>query len=231
MFEDGGLLAYGCNLLNLGAIPAFIAYPWIFRPLAGAVRGGRRLGAAALAASVAGLLLGAFGVVVQTGLSGITGLSFGAFAARMLPIHLAIGLFEGVATASVLGCAALAPVLPERETPAWRQPLLAGLLAAALLTGGLLSAFASERPDGLEWALERTAGASASATSRWHAWAETLQERTALLPDYATAAQPGSGFTAAASLSGIAGGLATLLLATLAGASLRNRRLDAGAPQ
>lgn len=238
-FGDGGLLAYGCNVLNLGFFPAFIAYPWVFRPLAGADLRGRRAATAAVTAAAAGLLLGAFGVVVQASLSGITGLSFGTFAVRMLPIHLAIGLFEGVATASVLASAA--QVLPARDDlPAWRQPLLVGFLVAMLLVGGVLSGFASVRPDGLEWSVERAAGAPVGAGSRWHAWAAALQERTALLPDYAFAADAvvddapapaWPAFAAATSFSGITGGLATLLLAGLAGAGLRMRgRAAAGTP-
>ena len=31
-FADGGLLALGCNIFNLGFFPAFIAYPLIYRP-------------------------------------------------------------------------------------------------------------------------------------------------------------------------------------------------------
>ena len=34
-FADGGLLALGCNIFNLGFFPAFIAYPLIYRPLLG----------------------------------------------------------------------------------------------------------------------------------------------------------------------------------------------------
>jgi cobalt/nickel transport system permease protein len=34
-FADGGLLALGCNLFNLGFFPAFVAYPLLTRPLLG----------------------------------------------------------------------------------------------------------------------------------------------------------------------------------------------------
>src|SRR5512134_4118717 len=34
-FADGGLLALGCNIFNLGIFPAFIAYPFIYKPIAG----------------------------------------------------------------------------------------------------------------------------------------------------------------------------------------------------
>src|SRR5450830_682834 len=33
-FADGGLLALGCNIFNLGFFPAFIAYPFIYRVIA-----------------------------------------------------------------------------------------------------------------------------------------------------------------------------------------------------
>ena len=35
-FADGGLLALGCNIINLGGFPCFIAYPLIYKKLAGA---------------------------------------------------------------------------------------------------------------------------------------------------------------------------------------------------
>ena len=57
---------------------------------------------AALADALLSLQLGAFSVVLETSLSGITELPFGAFCALMQPIHLAIGLVEGLITAAVL---------------------------------------------------------------------------------------------------------------------------------
>src|SRR5512136_1802594 len=34
-FADGGLLALGCNIFNLGFFPAFIAYPLIYKKIIG----------------------------------------------------------------------------------------------------------------------------------------------------------------------------------------------------
>ena len=34
-FADGGLLALGCNIFNLGFFPAFVAYPYIYKKIAG----------------------------------------------------------------------------------------------------------------------------------------------------------------------------------------------------
>jgi len=46
--------------------------------------------------------MGAFSVTLETLASGITELPFGTFVAVMQPIHLAIGLVEGLITAAVL---------------------------------------------------------------------------------------------------------------------------------
>ena len=35
-FADGGLLALGCNIFNLGFFPCFIAYPFIYKKIVGA---------------------------------------------------------------------------------------------------------------------------------------------------------------------------------------------------
>lgn len=231
LFADGGLLALGCNILNMGFLPAFVAYPWVYRPLARGVTGTRRAALAAVAASVVALLLGAFGVVLQTTASGVTALPFSTFVSLMLPIHAAIGLFEGVVTAAVLAFVArvrpeLGYALSSPGVPAWRQPAMVGLLVASALFGSVLSWFASPYPDGLEWSVERTAAAGDAAVgSAWHGRAEGLQARTALLPDYALPqAEPAAGAGDAAawpavdagtSFAGLAGGLATLLAAAL----------------
>jgi len=73
-FADGGLLALGCNIFNLGFLPAFVAYPLVYRRVAGARPGPLRLSVATIVAAVVGLQLGAFGVVVETVASGISSL-------------------------------------------------------------------------------------------------------------------------------------------------------------
>ncbi|MBI3987261.1 MAG: energy-coupling factor ABC transporter permease, partial [Lentisphaerae bacterium] len=40
-FADGGLLALGCNIINLGFFPAFMAYPLIYRAMVRDKNGGR----------------------------------------------------------------------------------------------------------------------------------------------------------------------------------------------
>ncbi len=65
-FADGGLLALGCNIWNLGIYPCFVAYPLVYKPLAGDGRSARRILVASMAGGIVGLQMGAFSVVLQT---------------------------------------------------------------------------------------------------------------------------------------------------------------------
>jgi cobalt/nickel transport system permease protein len=243
-FADGGLLALGCNIFNLGFFPAFLAWPLLYRPLAGDGSKPARAWAAAMIAAVAGLQLGAFSVVLETRASGLSELPFGTFVVLMQPIHLAIGVVEGLATAAVV--AFIARARPEvlsgspREADSRRglRPVLVGLLIAAAVIGGGLSWFASAHPDGLEWAMARVTGRPEieGAGSSSHRTLAAVQEKTAFLPDYGfKAAETGAGtestahsgsepwpaVSAGTSLSGLVGGALTLLLAGLIGFGLR----------
>ena len=152
--------------------------------------------------AIAGLQLGAFGVVLETWFSGISSLPFRSFVLLMQPIHLAIGLAEGFATAALVGF--LAHACPEAlltlPAPAAGRralrPVLLGLLAAAVVLGGIVSWFASTHPDGLEWSIAKVTGAPAAAE---------------------TTGQAGR------SVTGLLGGLITLALAGGIGLALRRR--------
>lgn len=240
-FADGGLLALGCNIFNLGFIPCFIAYPLIFRPLAGSpVRRGRIL-VASLLATVVGLQLGAFSVVLQTVLSGISVLPFASFALLMQPVHLAIGIAEGLITAAViLFIRSARPEVLDVQQSLGRVSLknvLAGLAVAVVITGGALSWLASAHPDGLEWAIARTAGAEELTTPETgiHASLAAIQARIALLPDYGfrdggpdhpAVSEPEPAWPAVdpgTTVAGLVGGLLTLAATVLTGLLLRRR--------
>lgn len=225
-FADGGLLALGANLFNLGFVTCLVAYPLIFRPI---LRKGitvRRITIASLLSVVVGLQLGSLGVVLETVASGITDLPFGAFAALMQPIHLAIGIVEGLVTAAVLSFVyKMRPEILEsaeshtaigKNVPI--RNVLIGLLAAALLIGGGLSIFASANPDGLEWSIERIIGAAEPQNgSAAHDAASQVQESTALMPDYALPAGDSDNAAAGTSAAGILGGGITLAAAACIG--------------
>ena len=237
-FADGGLLALGCNIFNMAFIPAFIAWPFIYRPIAGNDGSAMRLATATIAAATLCLLAGAFSVVLQTSLSGISDLPFGTFVLFMLPIHAAIGIVEGVVTWGVLSfIASTEPGLlrSATETPAPKTGFVtASLFATALAIGGALSWFASSNPDGLEWSIGKVTGKEelAAPAEASHEFLSAMQDKLAILPDYdfrrtnnpATDTAKTSPVHPGTSLSGIAGSLMVLLLAGAAGLALRNRR-------
>lgn len=194
-FADGGFMALGANILNMAALSCLVAYPLIFRPLVKQHSSPGRILAASLLASVVGLELGALAVTVETEASGITALPMGQFLLFMLPIHLFIGIGEGLATAAVIYV--VQKYKPELLAGLGRSAVrgkrkigkaLAAIALAALLVGGSFSWIASSDPDGLEWSIEKTAGAAElePAPDGLHRRAAAIQQTTAVMPDYNT---------------------------------------------
>lgn len=212
MFADGGLLALGCNIWNMAFYGCFVGALCIWRPFMkkGATKG--KIILASILGCMITLQMGAFSVVLQTKLSGITELPMGAFLAAMQPIHLAIGFVEGLISAAVLCFVHEArPELLWGVGGAGEENRLTfgktvGVLAiGAALIGGVLSLFASAFPDGLEWSLERLTGSTElEAEGALYALSEKIQEFTAILPDYAF---KGSESAAGTSFSGVVGAL------------------------
>ncbi|WP_306548938.1 energy-coupling factor ABC transporter permease [Desulfobulbus sp.] len=243
-FADGGLLALGCNIFNLGVFPCFIAYPLIYKPVAGDGSSPKRLAFGATLAAIVSLQLGALGVVLETVASGISALPLGDFLAAMLPIHFAIGLVEGLVTTAVISFVWKAR--PEiLAYSAVSRPLgnlsiakvLVGLGLAAIVTGGALSWFASSFPDGLEWSMAKTSGQEELEAPHQgiHHLLAGIQEKTAFLPDYAfqsnepqasapeASAPSWPAVDAGTTTSGLVGGGLTLFLAVAVGFLLRRR--------
>ncbi|MCE5193915.1 MAG: energy-coupling factor ABC transporter permease [Nitrospiraceae bacterium] len=193
-FADGGLVALGCNIWNLGVYPCFIAYPLIYRPLVKDASSAKRIVFASVVGAVIALQLGAFSVVIQTLLSGQSELPFGSFVLAMQPIHLAIGIIEGIITAGVINFVRTARpeiiknvILQQQLSPNISiKKIIVILGIAALLTGGIFSWFASSHPDGLEWSIKKVFGKPelADKDSSVHSAAKSVQEKTAVMPDY-----------------------------------------------
>lgn len=206
LFADGGLMTLGCNVLNMAALSCLVAYPLVFKPLIHNHNSPSRWAAASIATSITALAMGALAVTIETELSGITALPYGRFLSFMLPIHLLIGVGEGLATAAVI--ASLRRYRPDllfdstEPTARPRTQFIAITVVAALLVASVAGTVASSRPDGLEWSIERTtAGVEiAESQSPLHHRAARIQRTTALLPDYE------------ASMAGLVGVGATLVV-------------------
>lgn len=175
--------------------------------------------AASILSVVIGLQLGAFGVVLETTASGISALPFSTFVLLMQPVHLAIGLVEGIVTGAVLLFVyetrpeILDSTQKSTESHSVRRTAVVFAIAALLVAGGL-SLFASGLPDGLEWAMEKTAGTTELEVQGAAEKAAEIQEKTALMPDYEA---PVDNAAASTSLAGVAGSVMTFVLAGAAG--------------
>ncbi|MBQ6402484.1 MAG: energy-coupling factor ABC transporter permease [Oscillospiraceae bacterium] len=238
-FADGGLLALGANVWNMAFYGCFIGYYLIWRPIMrsrlfsglgakGAARA--KIILASILGCVITLQLGAFSVCVETSLSGITELPFGVFLSIMQPIHLAIGLIEGlITTAVLLFVYESRPELlrdmnasaPEKKNSL--KTTVISLAIVAAIVGGGLSLIASSNPDGLEWSLfgnaeagysqnlgldEEDYGVQSDAADK----AAAIQEKTSFLPDYAFA---DSDSAAGTTVSGLVGSAIVAALAVL----------------
>ena len=256
-FADGGLLALGANCWNMAFYGCFVGYYLLWRPIMrskafkglGAKGEGRiKIILASILGCVITLQLGAFSVVLETTVSGVTELPFGAFVGIMQPIHLAIGLVEGLITSAVLlfvyesRAELLMDVdnIPAVQAKRSVKATLVILAVLVLVVGGGLSLAASANPDGLEWSMfgnaesgysenmgldEENYGIASAAADT----AASIQEKTAFLPDYAFA---NSDSAAGTSVSGIAGSAivaGVALLVCLGGGFFRKKKAAAKA--
>ncbi len=249
-FADGGLLALGANVWNMAFYGCFVGYYLIWRPIMrsnlfagmGAKAAGRtKIILASILGCVITLLLGAFSVVLETSLSGITELPFVTFLGIMLPIHLAIGLIEGLITTAVL-------LFVYESRPELLRDVKTGgekgkgslattivvLAVAAALVGGGLSLLASSNPDGLEWSLfgnseagysenmgldEDDFGVQSKAADK----AAGIQEKTSFLPDYSFSDSDSAAGTTVSGLVGSAIVAALVLLICFVGGFFRKK--------
>ena len=230
LFADGGLLALGCNVWNMAFygcfIGCFLIWKWIMRN----GMNKKKIAAASVLGCVLTLQLGSCSVVLETTASEITELPFLAFIAVMQPIHLAIGLVEGVITALVLSF-----VYEARPELLWRgnaselhigkegrltyRKTIGMIAVLTLIVAGVLSLYASAFPDGLEWSIAKITGSAEIENNEGiYGLAAKIQEITALLPDYSFRT---SDSAAGTSFSGMIGGIAVIVFSIVVGKIVR----------
>ena len=229
LFADGGLLALGANIWNMAFYGCFFGGAILWK---NGMRNGlsrKKIAAVSISGSIIALQLGTFSVSLETFCSGITELPFSAFLLLMQPIHLVIGLVEGLITAAVLGF-----IYENRPELLWQsqqkgcmkpiksRQVLPVLAIVAFITGGIVSLFASADPDGLEWSIAGITGDPelAQRSGSIFTLASQVQEKLSLLPEYQV---PGLGESLGTSLSGIVGTLLVMALACCIGRTLQNR--------
>ncbi len=234
LFADGGLLALGCNIWNMAFFGCFAGGLLIWRPMMRSGVSAKKITLASILGCVITLQLGAACVVGETAISGISELPIGVFFGFMQPIHLAIGLVEGLITSAVLVFVAKDhPSLiwtGEEDRLAGEEPRnykkFAGIMTAlALVTGGLISLLASGDPDGLEWSIGKVTGSpELESSGQVYDLFGRVQESTSVLPDYSL---PGSESMGGTFLSGVAGSLIVIVLLVVIGNIIRAARRGA----
>lgn len=169
-FADGGLMALGCNIFNMGFLACFVVYPLVYKPLVN----NKKYALGAFLSSVAALQLGSIAVIAEAYLSGSITSNLASFAALMQGIHLAIGAAEGLFTAAVVYAIMNTKI---------RQSILTSVFAiSSLVIGAFLAQYASQKPDGLEWSLLKMSDSMVMQTQGvLYSVSEAIQAKTAVL--------------------------------------------------
>lgn len=172
--QDGGLIALGANIFNIGAVTVFSGYI-VFKLLGGIQATGRRLAIAGFLAGWFSLVLSSACAAFELALSGTIALRVGLPA--MTGYHAIIGVAEGGLTAGILSF--LARVRPDLVSARARYRFgLADWIGALVLVGVPFSIFAlagsSKLPDPVQSLLASALGSGSAAAPDPHLLSSTL---------------------------------------------------------
>jgi cobalt/nickel transport system permease protein len=236
IFQDGGLLALGCNIINMGIVPCYTGY-FLFRAVAAGQSSGLRTYIAAMLACLVALELGAVLVPIEAALSGVLAVPFTTFLITMVGVHFLVGLIEGLITVSVL--AYLQQVRPDlviHSLPGKirlsRKAVLATLAVFTVIAAAGLSLLASNKPDGLEWSYAERPDQPdfkpiVSNENSTIAAVDEMQTKYTPLPDYSVRGSSASAWT---SFAGVLGSALTMALIWAVASLLRRKRLKCTTP-
>ena len=189
IFQDGGLVVMGANILIMGIVPGFMGYG-LFQMVKNQSRQ-VKLGVTAVAAWLS-VMTAALVTALLLGFSGTTSLALAVPA--MLGVHALIGLGEALITVAALSfIMQTRPQLLTDNAPAGSGKwIVSGIVLALLVV--LLAPFASGSPDGLEWVAGQAGFLDTAVNAPFQ-----------ILPDYTI---PGLGETGLSTiLAGIVGAL------------------------
>lgn len=209
IFQDGGLLALGANIFNMGIVGVLVSYfaYRTIRKLAGERSWGTFAGG--FGAAWLSVFVAALATALELALSGTSPANVAVPA--MAAIHALIGIGEGLITVGALAfLRAARPELLHRQEAqgvGGRAVWAIGLLIALALV--VLSPLASTHPDGLEWVAEQQGFINMAQSPLYE-----------IIPDYVF---PGIGNEALATI--VAGIVGTMLVFFVAlGLALARRR-------
>ena len=149
LFQDGGLVVMGANILIMGVVPGFVGYQ-LYR--LGANQKPRLRTTITAVAAWLSIMVAALVTTLLLAFSGTTSLAIAL--PLMLGVHALIGVGEALITLAALAfIRRTRPALLDSDGQEGRGSWgIIGLIIALLVV--LLAPFASGHPDGLEWAAE-----------------------------------------------------------------------------
>ncbi|MFC1675557.1 energy-coupling factor ABC transporter permease [Planctomycetota bacterium] len=242
IFQDGGLLALGCNIINMGLVPSYLGY-FLYKSFTAGPFSNLRTYIGVMLASIIALEVGAILVPIEAALSGVLIVPFSTLLITMLGVHFLVGVVEGLITVAVLGY--IQQVRPDivgkslvGKVRLSRKTVLATLLGFTVITAAGLSLLACGFPDGLEWSyLERPDQpdfeSMVSNENSTIAMTDDFQTKYSPLPDYsiktsgtgslyAEESDVAAGWT---SFAGVTGAGLTMLFVWLTARILRKKEI------
>jgi cobalt/nickel transport system permease protein len=207
LFQDGGLLVMGANVLNMGILATLVGYG-VYRGVMAVARG-RRWGifVGGFAAAWGAVVVASVACAIQLAFSGTSPL--GVALPTMAGVHVLIGIGEGLITVGALAFVAAARrdlLEPAGAATGGVRWAVLGLVLALAVT--LLAPLASPHPDGLERVAEDQGFIEAAQDAPYE-----------IIPDYVL---PGVSNEALATIA--AGLVGTLIVAGVAFSVARLRR-------
>ena len=241
IFQDGGLLALGCNIINIGLVPSYLGY-FLYRAITNGRFSSLKVYVGAMLASVIATEAGAILVTIQAAMSGVLAVPLSTFLITMIGVHFLVGFVEGLVTVTVLAyLQQLRPDIVADSLPGTvrlsKNAVLATMGILAVLIGAGLSLLASDLPDGLEWSYaerpdEPGFEAVVSNPDSRITVVDDFQSKYSLMPDYSARASKlgqvagqeadiGAGWT---SFAGVVGSVLTMAVIWLTAWMLRRKQ-------
>jgi cobalt/nickel transport system permease protein len=242
IFQDGGLLALGCNIINMAIVPSYLGY-FLYKTVAADQMKTWRGYAGAMLACIIAIEAGAILVPIQATLSGVLMVPFSTFLITMIGVHLLVGIIEGLITIAVLGYlhqvrpAILTDPLPGKERLS-TNTVFATLIIFTVIVAGGLSLLASENPDGLEYSYAERPDQPdfetiVSNDTPAIAAVDDFHSKYSLMPDYSLRSSPigkvseseGEASAGWTSFAGVTGAGLTMAIVWLTARVLRRKKI------
>jgi cobalt/nickel transport system permease protein len=155
IFQDGGLLALGANIFNMGVVGVTVSY-FVFQTVRRLARG-RRWGlfVSGFIAAWSSIVIASLAAALELALSGTSPANIAVPA--MGGIHALIGVGEGLITLGALALvyASRPDLINAEQKPQAGGRWVWGTGLAVALALAVISPLASSHPDGLEWVAEQ----------------------------------------------------------------------------